>query len=781
MLSALGLLALLAPGIAQVGAGQAVYRHMEKVAAAHRPNCGGFRWCNTSLPLELRVDLLVKEITPEEKIDQLGNDLFGGVPAIKRIGLDKYNYIREAAHGVLLRGGQPNATSFPQVIAMAASFNRTLFRKVGKAVGAEARYMQDVGVMWGDYLGRYGGLLLQFNVNLFRDPGRGQETPGESPELSSAFAEEYVQGIQTPLEGTTTPQAGASCKHFAAYSFEGGPTLLNRTESMRHTLPGQSNLSRHNEDAIVTRRDFRESYAKPFKACAKAKALGVMCAYNQVNGVPSCGSRKLLRRVLRKKWGFDGVVVTDCDSISDMYALQDFKATPEATIRAALAAGTDVACSPGFFRKYAKPQMNPLLTNAVKDALRVRFRLGEFDPPPPLPTWPDVSRGHAELALEAALQSAVLLKNDGRLPLQRNLRLALLGPLRNATEELLGNYQAWPVDVVSPLEGLKKVATVLTPGDEMKLCGNAPMPSRPDADAVIIVAGLTGDDPEVQDPDLRPKESKLCKGGCLEGEGCDRPNITLPRDQEELVRTAASWDLPVVLVLISGGALDISSVKDLPQLAGILWMGYPGEAGGSALAQLLVGDVSPSGRLSQTFYRNEYLQHVPMNDYSFPARPGYPGRGYRFVKDEWVLYPFGFGLSYDTFSYAWEQLNHPMDAVEAEEEDEGLRGCRLQLQVTSDGKSDTSVLFFLRPPSGNSGSLQKQLVHFERLHAARSHSVPVTFRPRDFRLFINDGDKAKRQLVTGTWTLEVNQPADLSHEIVVTEQGCSVGSAPILL
>eukprot|EP00435_Cladocopium_sp_Y103_P047492 s72_g14.t1 len=608
---------------------------------------------------------------------------------------------------------------------------------------------------------RYGGLLLQFNVNLFRDPrwGRGQETPGESPELSSAFAEEYVHGIQSPIEGTSTPQAGASCKHFAAYSFEGGPTLLNRTESMRQTLPGQSNLSRHNEDAIVSRRDFAESYAKPFKACAKAKALGVMCAYNQVNGVPSCGSKRLLRGLLREKWGFDGVVVTDCDSISDMYALQGFKSTPSETVRAALAAGTNVACSPGFFRKYATPAMNPLLTQALKDALRVRFRLGEFDPPPALPTWPEVSRGHEELALEAALQSTVLLKNDGRLPLQRNLRLAVYGPLRNATEELLGNYQAWPVDVVTPLDGLKKVATVLTPGDDMELCGTAPTPSRPDADAVIIVAGLTGDDPKVQDPDLRPNNSKLCKGGCLEGEGCDRPNITLPRGQEELVRTAASWNLPVVLVLISGGALDISSVKDLPNLAGIMWMGYPGQLGGLALGQLLVGDVSPSGRLSQTFYRNEYLEHVPMNDYSFPARAGYPGRGYRFVQDEWVLYPFGFGLSYDTFSYSWEQLNHPMDVVEAEEEDEGLRGCRLQLQVTSAGKSDASVLFFLRPPSGHSGALQKRLVHFERLNAARSHSVPVIFRPRDFALYLGnddgDSDEPRPQLVTGTWTVEV--------------------------
>ncbi|CAK9084749.1 unnamed protein product, partial [Durusdinium trenchii] len=336
---------------AVVGSGSpesAVFFQMEKVAEEHLPSCGGFAWCNTSMPLEQRVDLLVKELTPEEKILQLSNDLFGGVPAIERVGLQSYNYIREAAHGVLLRGGRPQATSFPQVVAMAASFNRSLFRRVGRAVGREARYLQDVGVMWGDYLGRYGGLVLQFNVNLFRDPrwGRGQETPGESPELTGAFAEAYVRGIQTPLPGKTTPQAAASCKHYAAYSFEGGPTELNRTTSMRHTVPGYSNVSRHNEDAVVSRRDFLESYDEPWVSCVKAKALGVMCAYNQVNGVPSCGNQRLLRKLLREKWGFEGVVVTDCDSISDMYALQKYRSTPSATIRAALAAGTDVSCSP---------------------------------------------------------------------------------------------------------------------------------------------------------------------------------------------------------------------------------------------------------------------------------------------------------------------------------------------------------------------------------------------------------------------------------------------------
>ncbi|CAE7191884.1 BXL4 [Symbiodinium natans] len=725
--------------------------------------CGDFGWCDVKKPLEERLDLLVKEMTPEEKILQLSNDLFGGVPPIERLGLESYNYIREAAHGVLVRDGKPEATSFPQVVSMAASFNRSLFRAVGMAVGREARFMQEIGLTWGRYKGHYGGLVLQFNVNLFRDPrwGRGQETPGECPKLTAAFAEEYVKGIQHPADGGW-PQAAASCKHYAAYSFEGGPTKINRSASIRNVVPGQSNVSRHNENAHVTARDFAESYAKPWEACAKAQAMGVMCAYNQVNGVPSCGDKGLLRKLLRDTWGFQGVVVTDCDSISDMYALQKYKSTPAATIEAALDAGTDVSCSPGFFKRYAEPggAMDALLTSAVKDALRVRFRLGEFDPKPRWnPTWSEVSAGHKEMALEAALQSAVLLKNDGRLPLQKGLRLALLGPLRNATKGLLGNYEAWPVQVTSPLEGLKKVAEVVIPGEEMGLCGASPKIEKPDVDAVVVVGGLTGDDDEVQDPDMRPVDSPLCIEGCLEGEGCDRPHLRLAKGQQSLLETATSWGLPVVLVLISGGPLDLAQMKEMPNLAGILWMGYPGQEGGTALARLLVGERSPSGRLPQTFYRDQYLEHLPMNDYRFPAQPStkYPGRGYRFVEDQWVVYPFGFGLSYDSFKYTWEDISQ----------------CQLKLRLDRRAFRDTpgalSVLFFLRPPKD---VLRKNLVGFERVDFVENQSavVSLTLTLKDFEVY--DDASGAQKVLEGEWVLEVNSPAELTHTLRVTSNGC---------
>jgi len=733
-------------------------------------------WCDPG-PVESRLEDLVAQLTVEEKILQLSNDLFGGVPSVERLGLGGYNYIKEAAHGLLLRGSTPEPTSFPQVVTMAASFNRSLFKSVGQAVGREARFLRENGLRYGDWKGRLTGLLLQFNINIFRDPrwGRGQETPGEDPYLSRQFAASYVSGIQS-LVGDGIPQAAASCKHFAAYSFEGGPTQLNKTEHMRHFIPGASNVSRHNENAVVSPQDLTESYFPAFEACARAGALGSMCAYNQVNGVPSCASSELLRSKLRDEWGFRGMIVTDCDSIADMYSLQRYRDTPAENIEAALAAGTDVACSPGFFREYANASMEPLLTEAVKNALRVRFILGEFDPPPAdIPdSWEKASTGHVELAMEAALQGAVLLKNEGHmLPLAAEQRVAVLGPLRNATRSILGNYEAWPVPVVTPLAGLKKFGHhVEAPGPEVGICGAAgsSMPEKPDAEVVVVVAGLTADDLEVQDPDIRPVASEFCKAGCLETEGCDRPNISWPRSQAELIATAATWGIPVVLVVISGGPVDLADYAQMDGIHSILWLGYSGEAAGEALGRLVYGLASPSGRLSQTFYRKEYTAHVAMQDYSFRPRTedGYPGRGYRFVSDRWIVYPFGHGLSFDSFSFDW-LADHTLGG----RCQVGLRVQPLYSEALRTRSSSTSVLLFLVPPSGKSG-LRKKLVDFQKVEFPPARSQEDRWRDLYFELSPSDielvDEAGAASVVGGTWTLQVNEPPELRREILLP--GC---------
>ncbi|CAE7837737.1 Beta-xylosidase/alpha-L-arabinofuranosidase 2 [Symbiodinium microadriaticum] len=744
-----------------------------EVAEESEPRRCSHSWCDPG-PVESRLEDLVARLTVEEKILQLSNDLFGGVPSVERLGLGGYNYIKEAAHGLLLRGSTPEPTSFPQVVTMAASFNRSLFKSVGQAVGREARFLRETGLRYGDWKGRLTGLLLQFNINIFRDPrwGRGQETPGEDPYLSAQFAASYVSGIQS-LVGDGIPQAAASCKHFAAYSFEGGPTQLNKTEHMRDFIPGASNVSRHNENAVVSPQDLTESYFPAFEACARAGALGSMCAYNQVNGIPSCASSELLRSKLREEWGFRGMIVTDCDSIADMYSLQRYRDTPAENIEAALAAGTDVACSPGFFRDYANASMEPLLTEAVKNALRVRFILGEFDPPPAdIPdSWQKASAGHVELAMEAALQGAVLLKNEGHmLPLSVEQRVAVLGPLRNATRSILGNYEAWPVPVVTPLAGLKKFGRhVEAPGPEVDICGTAgsSMPEKPDAEVVVVVAGLTADDLEVQDPDVRPVQSEFCKAGCLETEGCDRPNISWPRSQADLIATAATWGTPVVLVVISGGPVDLADYAQMDGIHSILWLGYSGEAAGEALGRLVYGLASPSGRLSQTFYRKKYTAHVAMQDYSFRPRTedGYPGRGYRFVSDRWIVYPFGHGLSFDSFSFDWLA-----DHAFAGRCQVGVRVQPLYSEALKTRSSSTSVLLFLVPPSGKSGLLKK-LVDFQKVEFPPAQSQEDRWKDLYFELSPSDielvDEAGASSVAGGTWTLQVNEPPELRYSAKV--------------
>jgi len=421
--------------------------------------------------------------------------------------------------------------------------------------------------------------------------------------------------------------------------------------------------------------------------------------------------------------------------------------------------------------------MEPLLTTAVKNALRVRFMLGEFDAPPSgIPqSWEEASSGHSELALEAAQQGAVLLKNAGSLlPLSVDRSIAVLGPLRNGTLELLGNYEAWPVPVVSPLEGLQKYGEkVEAPGPEVDLCGANPgtMPAKPDAEVVVIVAGLSGDSLEVDDPDVRPVELDTCIGGCMEGEGCDRPNISWPASQKALIQTAVSWGVPVVLVIVSAGPLDLAAYAETEGISAILWLGYAGEAAGDALGRLVFGLASPSGRLPHTFYRSEYLEHLPMQDYTFRARPAeaYPGRGYRFVADDWIVYPFGHGLSYDSFSYEW------LGQVALE----GKRQVGLKVKLAKRGaplapSASIAVLFFLRPPPAKAAGLRKRLVDFRRVE------FPATLAEQDcwselwLELSVSDfelvDEAGARSVASGTWTLEVNQ-GDLTRQVAVDASG----------
>jgi hypothetical protein len=575
------------------------------------------------------------------------------------------------------------------------------------------------------------------------------------------------------------------------------------TSKLRTFVPGYSTLSRHNANAIVDAQDLEDTYLPAFQACAKGGAQGSMCSYNAVNGVPMCGNSAIETDRMRTEWEFPGLIVTDCDSAADAFSPGEAKRSEEETVRFMLNAGTDVFCSPGFFKKHIDHDMEELLERSLKRALTVRFRLGEFDPPDEssAPVALD-QQGHLELARDAVHQSAVLLKNEGRtLPLAKSLRVALLGPLRGATHELLGDYSPNLVNsgrLVSPAEALKAAnpGKIHLPHDGPDVCSDSySHVEKPNADVVVIVGGIYGDDPVVTDPDKRPSESEWCQKNCLEAEGCDRKNISWPRGQQQLLDEAASWGLPVVLVVISGGPLDLAKYKAPGSgISSILWMGYPGQMGGEALADLLYGAVSPSGRLPQTFYSSDFTSATNIMDmrmrqgqaagyvsYFSGITKRYPGRTYRFVEEEYVIYPFGYGLSYATWHYAKEAKG----------------GCActgftcsfsFSLSAELNGPSapdsappTTSVLIFMRPPTHvkRAGAPQKQLRGFERVSAASPASVTMAIDETAFMLADRQG---KNRLKTGRWTVELGEPAELTYIVHVFEKhaGCEAAQSPSL-
>jgi beta-glucosidase len=589
-------------------------------------------YLNESLPTARRVADLVSHMTLAEKISQM-KDV---APAIDRLGVPAYNWWNEALHGVARSG---LATSFPQAIGLAATWNEPLMFRTATVISDEARAKYQEYLRQGKH-DRYGGLTFWSpNINLFRDPrwGRGQETYGEDPFLTGRLAVQFVRGLQG--DDPKYLKTVATVKHFAVHS---GP------EPSRHTF-----------DAVPTERDLRESYLPHFEAgIREGGAYSLMCAYNRVDGKPACGSDMLLQQILRNEWGFQGYVVSDCGAINDIY--QGHKVVPTPPEAAALGArsGTDLECG-GVYGNLAGAVQQGLISETQIDTnltrlFTARFKLGMFDAPEHV-RWAQIpfsvldQASHRELARQAARESMVLLRNaGGALPLRKDLgTLAVIGPNADQADVLLGNYNGTPADPVTPLRGIreavsKRTRVVYARGTNLadELLGKDSTTSNVleaeaekvarDADAVVLVLGLTnrleGEEMRVQVPGFR---------------GGDRTAIDLPASQQRLLERIVATGKPVVLVLLNGSALAINWAQE--HVPAILEAWYPGQAGGSAIADVLFGDYNPGGRLPVTFYRS--TEDLPaFDDYSMA------GRTYRFF-DGPPLYPFGHGLSYTTFAY----------------------------------------------------------------------------------------------------------------------------------
>jgi len=582
-----------------------------------------FPFKNPDLSMEERIDDLVSRLTLEEKAAQLKYD----APAIPRLGIPQYNWWSECLHGVARNG---RATVFPQAIALAATFDTVLVEEITSAIAMEARAKFNA-CSQKDRRGQYQGLTFWSpNVNIFRDPrwGRGHETYGEDPYLTSRIGKAFVRGLQG--DHPQYIQAAACAKHYAVHS---GP------EGLRHEFNAQ-----------VSQKDLWETYLPAFESLVtEAKVEGIMGAYNRTNGQSCCAHSYLMEKVLRKKWNFDGYFTSDCWAITDIYKGHDIVETEEEAVALALHRGCNLNCGSAYA---AIPDAvglglidEKVIDKNLKQLLKTRFRLGLFDPEEKVPfnsIETDVIRceDHIQLARKAAAKSIVLLKNDNNtLPLEKDLRkIYVTGPLATHAQGLLANYYGLSENLVTILEGIVgKVdpATSVTyrQGTLLNRKNLNPIDwysgEAKNSDVTVACLGI----------------SQLIEGE--EGEAIasahkgDRKEITLPQNQLEFLKTIRSKARKLVVVMIGGSPIACPEVFEMADAMLFAW--YPGEQGGQAVADILFGDRIPSGRLPLTFPKS--VQDLPpFEDYSMQ------GRTYKYMDKE-PLFPFGFGLSYTAFQY----------------------------------------------------------------------------------------------------------------------------------
>ncbi len=824
-----------------------------------------------SLPIEKRVDDLVLRMTLEEKVSQMMN----AAPAIPRFGIPAYDWWNEGLHGVARAGV---ATVFPQAIGLAAAWDTDLTHRVADVISTEARAKHHDAIRDGEHV-RYKGLTFWSpNINIFRDPrwGRGQETYGEDPYLTSRMGVEFVKGLQGDdpkyLKVIATP------KHYAVHS---GP------EPERHSF-----------DATTDQRDLYETYLPAFEACVReGGAYSIMCAYNRYMGEPCCAQNTLLRQILRDDWKFPGYVVSDCGAIHDIYKFHKVAEGPAEASAAAVKLGTDLECGTDY-RSLIDAVKQRLVTQeeidvSLKRLFGARFKLGMFDPPQVVPyalvsMEENDSAEHRRLALQAARESIVLLKNqNGLLPLRKTLKkIAVVGPGADDLAVLLGNYNGTPSNYVTPLKGIEKKlsgqAQVVNeqgcnlaeegpiirlipssalsapggPGLKAEYFANrnlqgVPLLSR--LDQVVdsnwtrsLVPGLgdsnfsirwtgkltskvsgrhsvliSGDDgyrlwingSQVIDhwsthgtetrratidlqagraydlkleyfqglgganvrlewgvPDDAVKRAVRLAGESdvvvfvggispqLEGEemnvtiegfrGGDRTSLDIPRVQEDLLEAVSATGKPVVLVLTSGSALGVNWASE--HVAAILQLWYPGEEGGTALADVLFGDYNPGGRLPVTFYKS-VAQLPPFEDYRMT------GRTYRYFEGE-PLFPFGYGLSYTRFAYgkleAPKQVNAGDNVV-------------AKVAVTNTGKveGDEVVQLYVKHLAAPVPVPIRSLQGFKRVHLApgQAETISFTLTPRQLSLI----DRSRR----------VVEPEELEIQIGGGQIGAHVSSS----
>ncbi|MBK9484011.1 MAG: glycoside hydrolase family 3 C-terminal domain-containing protein [Chitinophagaceae bacterium] len=662
-------------------------------------------YLNASIPVETRVQDLLGKMTLEEKASQINNTS----PAITRLQIPAYNWWNEALHGVARAG---LATSFPQPIGLAATFNDKAIYKMGVIISDEARAKYNQFQREGKH-GLYEGLTFYSpNINIFRDPrwGRGHETFGEDPYLTGTMGVAFVKAMQG--DDPNYFKTICTAKHFAVHS---GPEP-----------------TRHEFDVKPLKKDLWETYLPAFKMLAQqGKVYSFMCAYNRLYGEPCCSDPFLLTDILRKQWGFKGFVATDCGAVWDMFMYHHTAKDSVEGMAKAIRAGVDNHCM-GYVGAVIPAIKQGLLKEseldtAVARLLRARFKLGMFDdaslnPYASIPYSVVNNEAHKKYALELAEQSIVLLKNKNDiLPLAKEMfygfqgkTIAVIGPNANDAEISLGNYNGEPEHVNTMLQGIKDVLGSNVLVQYAKGCYiidtinyNREKDFKPaiaaakDADVIIFVGGIS---PRLEGEALQVK---------IDGfDGGDKTNLDLPAVQTALLKELKKTGKPIVLVLMNGSALSINWENE--NIDGIIEAWYGGEAAGQAVANILFGNYNPSGRLPLTFYKS--INDIPaFDDYAMK------GKTYRYCEKP-VLYPFGFGLSYTKFNYSNLKLSSTVLKEKIE----------ITATVKNTGNMDGDEVVQLYIHQQGQQAI-KELKGYQRVHLKKGETKQVIFilKPAD--------------------------------------------------
>ncbi len=656
------------------------------------------------------------ELVEQMSVEELASQLRFDAEAIPRLDIPEYNWWNEGLHGVARAG---SATVFPQAIGLGATFDEELLEQVAEAISVEARAKYNENEKHEDRDIYKGITLWSPNVNLFRDPrwGRGHETYGEDPVLIAKLGVSFIKGLQGEGEYLRT---AACAKHFAVHS---GP------EEKRHYF-----------DAKASMKEMWETYLPQFEACVKEGHVeAVMGAYNRTNGEPCCAHSYLMDEVLRDQWGFEGHYVSDCWAVRDFHEQHKVTSRPEESVKLALERGCDVNCG-CTYQKILNAYQEGLITKELlqKSAIRLfttRFLLGMFDETEfdSIPYEVVECKEHLNLSLQAAQESIVLLKNDGILPLKKDKlkTIGVIGPNANSRAALIGNYHGTASRYITVLEGIQDyvgddVRVLYSQGSHLFLDREENLAREDDriseamtvaehSDLVILCLGL--------DESLEGEEGDT---GNAYASG-DKKDLMLPPSQQRLLEIIAGMDVPFIVCMMAGSAMDLNLAD--AKASAVLQVWYPGARGGKAVADILFGEVSPSGKLPITLYRN--LQGMPdFEDYSMKNRT------YRFVEKQ-PLYPFGYGLNYADTEVLSAKLDKDITYAQAKDTE-----LSVVVEVINNGNVATEDVLqvYVRVDDKNEVPNPK-LAAFKRINlaAGEKKTVSVSIPNKAFSVVDEDG------------------------------------------